>query len=92
MPGSSTTPGGAGTRDDAPAYIAFRENDHVGTRDCFKLSRLNGWPVCSSADASPCTLAGADARLGADGDRYSFMVVDFHHLIRFDGTLFARLS
>ena len=27
------------------------------------------------------TLAGADARLGADADRYSFIVVDLHHLL-----------
>jgi hypothetical protein len=28
------------------------------------------------------TLAGADARLGADAVRYSFTVVDLHHLLR----------
>jgi len=28
-----------------------------------------------------CTLADADARLGADADRYSFTVVDLHHLL-----------
>ena len=28
-----------------------------------------------------CTLADADARLGADVDRYSFTVVDLHHLL-----------
>jgi hypothetical protein len=28
-----------------------------------------------------CTLAGADARLGADVDRYSFIVEDLHHLL-----------
>jgi hypothetical protein len=27
------------------------------------------------------TLAGADARLGADADRYSFIVVDLHLLL-----------
>ena len=27
------------------------------------------------------TLTGASARLGADADRYSFTVVDFHHLL-----------
>ena len=27
------------------------------------------------------TLAGANARLGADADRYSFTVVDLHHLL-----------
>src|SRR6266566_5247249 len=34
------------------------------------LSRLNGWPI-----------ADANARLGADADRYSFIVVDLHHLL-----------
>ena len=38
------------------------------------------------AYALPCrrfagALADADARLGADVDRYSFIVVDFHHLL-----------
>jgi hypothetical protein len=28
-----------------------------------------------------CALAGADARLGADADRYSFIAVDLHHLL-----------
>src|SRR5437764_15043734 len=44
------------------------------------LSRLNGWP------ALPCrrfvgVLTDANARLGADVDRYSFIVVDLHHLL-----------
>ena len=33
MPGSPTTPGRTDTRDDAPAHVAFRDFDHVGTRD-----------------------------------------------------------
>jgi hypothetical protein len=33
MPGSPTTPGWADACDNAPAHFAFRENDHVGTRD-----------------------------------------------------------
>ena len=28
-----------------------------------------------------CALADADARLGADADRYSFIAADFHHLL-----------
>src|SRR5438067_11633580 len=44
------------------------------------FSRLNGWP------ALPCrrfvgVLTDANARLGADVDRYSFIVVDLHHLL-----------
>jgi hypothetical protein len=52
MPGSTTTPGRASTRADAPTHVAFRYHDDVGTRDTV-LSRLNGWPVYSPADASP---------------------------------------
>ena len=33
------------------------------------LSRLNGWPVDSPDRRFACTLAGADARLGAGVDR-----------------------
>jgi hypothetical protein len=33
MPGSPTTPGWASARDDAPVHFAFRDSDHVGTRD-----------------------------------------------------------
>jgi hypothetical protein len=40
------------------------------------------WLAC----ARPCrrfadVLANADARLGVDADRYSFIVADFHHLL-----------
>jgi len=33
------------------------------------------------ADASPAILADTGARLGADVGRYSFIVMDFHHLL-----------
>jgi hypothetical protein len=33
MPGSATTPGWAGTRAGAPVHFAFRDYEHVGTRD-----------------------------------------------------------
>ena len=33
MPGSPTTPGWAGTCDDAPVHVAFRDSDHVGTQN-----------------------------------------------------------
>ena len=52
MPGSATTPGRSDARADAPERIAFRPVDGVGTRDS-TLSRLNGWPMRSPADASP---------------------------------------
>src|SRR5258708_40188284 len=40
MPGSSTTPGRVGARDNAPIHVAFRDSEHVGTRDksCFRGS------------------------------------------------------
>ena len=72
MPGSPTTPGRPGARDDAPVRVAFRLRNSVGTRD-MNLSRLNGWPMRSPADASPPPSRTTTARLGADVDRYSFM-------------------
>ncbi|MBV8521420.1 MAG: hypothetical protein JOY71_04705 [Acetobacteraceae bacterium] len=80
MPGSPTTPSRAGARDSAPVHVAFRYSDDVGTR--YYLAFAAQWLAC----AFPCrrfadTLAGADARLGADVDRYSFIAVDLHHLL-----------
>ena len=80
MPGSSTTPGWAGTRADAPVHVAFRDFDHVGTRNYLAFAAQ--W----LAYALPyrrfaVTLADASARLGANADRYSFTVVDLHLLL-----------
>ena len=80
MPGSPTTPGWAGACDNAPVHFAFRDFDHVGTRNY--LAFAAPW----LAYALPCrrfavTLAGNNARLGADVGRYSFIAVDFHHLL-----------
>ena len=80
MPGSPTTPGWAGTRDDAPVHVAFRVYDHVGTRDFLTFAAqwlAYALPYRRFAD----TLANANARLGADADRYSFTVVDSHLLL-----------
>ncbi len=46
-----------------------------------KLSRLNGWPVRSPADASRSASRHIHARLGADVVRYPFIAVDLHHLL-----------
>jgi hypothetical protein len=75
-----TTPGRAGARNNASVHVAFRETEHVGTRD-FQVYAAQ-W----LAYALPCRpfadiLADANARLGADADRYSFIVVDVHHLL-----------
>ena len=80
MPGSPTTPGRPGTRDTAPVRVAFRIANSVGARDCCTFAAQ--WLAC----ALPCrgfagALTGDDARLGADVDRYSFIVVDLHHLL-----------
>jgi hypothetical protein len=64
----------------ALGHIAFRYTDSVGTQNQFSIAAQ--WLAC----AFPCrrfadTLADAYARLGADVDCYSFVVVDLHHLL-----------
>ena len=80
MPGSPTTPGRPGARNSAPVRVAFRLQNSVGTRDDVDFAAQ--W----LAYALPCrrfadVLADACARLGADVVRYSFIVVDLHHLL-----------
>jgi hypothetical protein len=80
MPGSSTAPGRRGTCDGAPLRVAFRQMDDVGTWDVKDIAAQ--WLACTLpyrrfAD----TLAGACARLGADVVRYTFIVMDSHHLL-----------
>ncbi len=83
MPGSSTTPGHPSACDDALGHVAFRYTDSVGTRNQFSIAAQ--WLACTS----PCRrfadiLAEACARLGVDAVRYSFIVVDLHHLLLAD--------
>ena len=52
MLGSLTTPGRTDARDNAAARVAFQFGNTVGTRDR-ALSRLDGEPARSPADASP---------------------------------------
>jgi hypothetical protein len=80
MPGSPTTPGRPGARAGAPVRVAFRAANGVGARNYRAFAAR--WLAC----ALPCrrfaaALAGDDARLGADVGRYSFIVVDLHHLL-----------
>ncbi len=80
MPGSSTTPGRPGARDDAPIHVAFRPLNGVGTRDMKIIGAQ--W----LAYVLPCrrfvdALTSGNARLGADADRYSFIVSDLHQLL-----------
>jgi len=80
VPGSPTTPGRPNACVGALGHIAFRYTDSVGTRNQFSIAAQ--WLACTF----PCrrfadTLADACARLGADVVRYSFIAVDFHHLL-----------
>ena len=79
MPGSSTTPGRSDLAMARPKRIAFRARNSVGAR---RLAFAAQW----LAYALPyrrfvAVLTDANARLGADVDRYSFIVVDLHHLL-----------
>jgi hypothetical protein len=80
VPGSSTTPGRSNARASAPARIAFRYLNGVGTRDIISFAAQ--WLAC----ALPCRrfaiiLTDYRARLGADAGRYSFIAMDSHHLV-----------
>jgi len=52
MPGSLTTPDQPTARDSATGRVAFQVGNPVGARE-MRLSRLNGRPAWSPADASP---------------------------------------
>ena len=79
MPGSSTTQDRACARVDAHPRFAFRCDNGVGVPiDSFAAQWL--------AYTHPCRrfapgLTADDAGLGADAVRYSFIVVDLHHLL-----------
>src|SRR5436190_17995698 len=79
MPGSSTTPGRSDLAMVRPKRVAFRARNGVSTRG---LAFAAQW----LAHALPyrrfvAVLADANARLGVDVDRYTFIVVDLHHLL-----------
>ena len=80
MPGSQTTPGQVGARDDAPTRVAFRWDNGVGTRNLqpFAARWLAHAILCRRFDT---VLADRDARLRADAGRYPFIVTDFHRLL-----------
>jgi hypothetical protein len=74
MPGSSTTPGRSDLAMVRPKRVAFRARNSVGARG---LAFAAPW----LAYALPYrrfvgVLTDANARLGADVDRYTFIVVD----------------
>jgi len=80
MPGSLTTPDRPGARAGALARVAFRFGNSVGIRNYETFAAR--WLACTV----PCRrfapgLAARHARLGADVDRYSFVVSDSHRLL-----------
>ena len=80
MPGSQTTPGPTGARNNAPADFAFRQVNNVSTRidnDFAAQWLAYTLPYRRFADV----LADACARIGGDVDCYSFTAVDFHHIL-----------
>jgi hypothetical protein len=80
MPGSQTTQGPPDARSSAPAGFAFRQVNNVGTliHNAFAAPWL-AYTLPYRRFANP--LAEACARIGADADRYSFIAMDFHHLL-----------
>jgi hypothetical protein len=80
MPGSATAPSQTGARNNAPAHVAFRQQNGVGTQK--KADFAAQW----LAYAIPCqrfadVLADYCARLGDSVACYTFTVMDFHHLL-----------
>src|SRR5438067_13871003 len=79
MPGSSTTPGRPGARDGAPVRVAFRTRNSVGTRGLAFAAQWLAYALPYRRFVA--VLADVNARLGVDVDRYTFIVVDLHHLL-----------
>ena len=79
MPGSSTTPGRSDLAMVRPKRVAFRARNSVGTRGLAFAAQWLAYALPYRRFVS--VLTDANARLGADVDRYSFIVVDFHHLL-----------
>jgi len=80
MPGSPTAPGPRNSRAVAFRHVAFRRDKNVGARESMTFAaRWLAYALPCRRFA--CALASADARLGADADRYSFIVSDLHRLL-----------
>jgi hypothetical protein len=72
--------GSSGPSRCAPGHVAFHDLKRVGTRDKTRFAAqwlAYAFPYRRFARS----LAAADARLGADADRYSFIVSDLHRLL-----------
>jgi hypothetical protein len=80
MPGSTTPPGHQSACDGALGCVAFRVLDRVSTRNhCPIVAQWLAYAFSCRRFAD--TLTDACARLGADAVRYTFIAVDFHHLL-----------
>src|ERR671928_1004462 len=72
--------GSAQARAIACTRVAFRVGNHVGTRD-YETFAAQWLAYSSPYRRFARALASTPARLGADVDRYSFIVMDLHHLL-----------
>jgi hypothetical protein len=80
MPGSKTTSGLIGARNDAPASVAFRGVNNVGTRVYNAFAAQ--WLACTLPYRRFAVILAEDcARIGGDVDCYSFIAVDSHHIL-----------
>jgi hypothetical protein len=80
MPGSKTTPGLAGARNDAPASVAFRGVNNVGTR-VYNAFAAQWLAYTLPYRRFAVILAENCARIGGDVGCYSFIAVDSHHIL-----------
>jgi hypothetical protein len=80
MPGSKTTPGLAGARNNAPASIAFRGVNNVGTR-VYNAFAAQWLAYTLPYRRFAVILADGCARIGGDVGCYSFIAVDSHHIL-----------
>jgi hypothetical protein len=79
MPGSSTTPGRSDLAMVRPKGVAFTRSKQRGTRGLAFAAQWLAYALPYRRFVA--VLTDANARLGADVDRYSFIVVDLHHLL-----------
>jgi len=79
MPGSPAPPGQADARNNAPVRVALRLFNSLSAQNMHAVAHWLAYalPCRRFADA----LADSCARLGADVACYSFIAVDFHHLL-----------
>jgi hypothetical protein len=80
MPGSQTTPRDHRTCDIARGPVAFHSSQSVGCSGFgFFVAQWLAYALPYRRFAA--ALTDVNARLGADVVRYSFIVMDFHHLL-----------